>query len=345
MLSQIRFFIFLLVALFFYPHAAVSASDEPAGFRNDYPKGTPIIKAATNLAPIRFIIDRIGGEYVDSVSIVPPGFDPHTFEPKPSQLALLNQADVYFSLNTPLEQVWIERFMALNSRMALVNLMDGLKGTNMLLADTHMHAHEHDEGHEHEGAHGNDPGHEHSEAEHAAQEMAYDGHDSHVWMSPYFLKLIAGEICKEFSRQMPQQAAYFQKNLAAFNEKADQVAVRVRALLKDLPESKKTFLVFHPSWAYFAKEFGLTQLAVEHEGKEPTPAYLAMLIDDARNKGISVIFVQKEFNPAIAATVASHLPDGRVVTLDPLGYDCFKSIEETAAAIGGKPLPLPEEGK
>lgn len=335
MLSQIRFLAFLLVSLLFFPYAAVSASDEPAGFRNDYPKGTPIIKAATRLAPIQFVVDRIGGEYVDSISVVPPGFDSHTFEPKPSQLKLLNQADVYFSLDTPLEQVWIERFVALNSRVSLVNLMSALKGTNMLLADTHEHFHK------------NEPGHEHAdeEHEHAALEMAYDGHDSHVWMSPYFLKLIAGEVCKEFSRQLPQQAAYFEKNLAVFNERADELGIRVRALLKDLPESKKTFLVFHPSWAYFAKEFGLTQLAVEQEGKEPTPAYLAMIIDDARNKGISVIFVQKEFNPAIAATVAAHLPEGRVVTLDPASYDCFKSIEETAAAISGKTVSRSEKGE
>ena len=343
---RIRIFAFLLISCLYFPGSAWAAPDSSAGFKNDYPRGTPRIKAATGLAPIQFVIDRIGGEYVDSVALIPAGFDPHTFEPKPSQLQVLDQADVYFSLETPLEQVWLDRVTTVNARMSRINLMGALRDDEILSGEGHSHSHDHEAGHVHsdDEEHEEPLGNEHSEVDSEANPV-YDGHDPHIWMSPYFLKLIAKQICIEFSRLMPQQSAYFEKNLDRFTGRADQLSIRVRDNLEGLSEQQKSFLVFHPSWAYFAQEFGLVQIAVEQDGKEPTPASLAMVIDEARAHGISVIFVQREFNPALASTVAAHLPGGRVVALDPLGYDCFKSIEETAVAISGKPLaePVAEE--
>ena len=316
---------------------------EPAVFSNDYPAGTPRVKAACSLLPIKYIIDRIGGEYIDSLALIPAGFEPHTFEPKSSQLAAFSQADVYFSLEMPVERLWLGRFSSLGEQVHVVSLMEPLAAAGLLLAETDDHAHGSDDGTGagHTPAGDNDPAHDGESSGAAADEenqahFDYDGYDPHVWMAPSLLKLLADTVKAGLSEQMPEQAAYFEKNCRTLLRQIEGLDERVKKILSALPAEKRSFLVFHPSWTYFAKEYGLVQMAIEQDGKEPTPMSLAMIIQDARKTGIGTIFVQKEFNPGVAATVASHLPDGRVEILDPLGANPLRAIQEAAAAISGQ---------
>lgn len=395
MLLRMNFFSFFFIFCLVVPSLSLGAPESKpeetqVGFRDDYLRGTPMIKAATGLAPIQFVVDRIGGEFVDSISLVAGGYDPHLFEPKMSQLTLFNQADIYFSLNSPLEQVWLERITAVNTGLVVVDLTANFvdlaqQRRNRHGGEDHVHepAHRHDEK-EHEVVSPEalvfeeadkigkkdeafsaappryddfeppvDPAIGESEEyaltntteikehdEHFASKYpVYNANDPHIWLSPYFLKKVATVVAEEFSKQRPKKSAYFQKNLASFNARIDSLEERLRKEFNKLSESQKIFLVVHPSWTYFAEDFGLTQISVQKDGKEPTPATLAMVIDDARSHGISVVFVQKEFNPTLASTVAAHLPGGRVVVLNPVSYNCMKSIENTGYAIIGKTPP------
>lgn len=356
MLLRMKFFSFFFIFCLIVPSLGLGAPDSqseeaPEGFGDDYLYGIPKIRAATGVAPIQFVLDRIGGEFVDTISLIPTGYDPHTFEPKPSHLKLLEQADIYFSLSTPFEQAWLKRFAYVGISLRAVDLMATLVESEELLLDPQkqgpLHGLSSTKGKNTEmqemsgfASLVDDELNKSEELdEQAPVEQpvpVYDGEDYHIWMSPYFLKKVAAVVAEKFSDQMPKQYAYFQKNLASFNARIEQVEDQFRKDLKDLPEAQKTFLVFHPSWTYFAQDFGLIQLAVEQDGKGPTPLSLAMVIDESRTRGISVIFVQKEFNPDMASTVAAHLPGGRVVVLSPLSYNCLKSIEDTGYAITGK---------
>ena len=364
---MLRKIVFVIAALWCSSLPAFSQSPESeTAFKNDYPAGTPRVKAACFLPPIRFIIDRIGGEFVDSISLIPAGYDPHTFEPKSSQLAIFSQADIYFNLGTPVEEVWLGRLGSLDCKLQVVDLIGPLVHDRLLLANAHGYtpsgfagAGEMKTSGEADGKTvggktnpaeagasasegGQGPAAANTPAAHSAQEHLghehhdYDGNDPHVWMSPTLLKRLAAVVCAGLSEQMPEQAAYFDKNYQALVAQIDAVDADAKSLLAGLPESKRIFLVFHPSWSYFAREYALTQMAVEHDGKEPTPTSLAITIQEARSKGISVIFVQKEFNPGVAETVAAHLPGGRVELLDPLGYNPLQAIREAAAAISSQ---------
>ncbi|MBQ4132561.1 MAG: zinc ABC transporter substrate-binding protein [Desulfovibrionaceae bacterium] len=296
-----------------------------SAFVNNYPSGTPRVKAACSLPPIKYVIDRIGGEYVDSISLIPPGFDPHTFEPKSSQLAIFSQADIYFSLDTPMEKLWLGRLGSLDDGVQVVNLVAPLSDSDLLPPDKHEHEH----GHSHADEAAPDENNQETGA------PVYDGHDPHVWMSPSLLRQMADAVRGGLSDQMPEQEAYFEKNYRILAGQIENLDAEIRNMLRPLPTERRAFLVFHPSWAYFAAEYDLTQMAVEQDGKEPTPMSLAIIIQDARNRGINVIFVQKEFNPEVAATVAAHLPGGRVELLDPLGDNPLRAIRESALAVLG----------
>ncbi|HSO06429.1 MAG TPA: zinc ABC transporter substrate-binding protein, partial [Pelomicrobium sp.] len=112
----------------------------------------------------------------------------------------------------------------------------------------------------------------------------------------------------------------------------NRVDEAVMAALAEAPPQRRKFLVFHPSWAYFARAYGLTELAIEVEGKEPGPRQLAAVIDIARKEGIGVIFIQPQFSRRSAETVAQAL-SARIATLDPLAEDWPANLQLAAEAL------------
>ncbi|NMC48643.1 MAG: zinc ABC transporter solute-binding protein, partial [Desulfovibrio sp.] len=107
---------------------------------------------------------------------------------------------------------------------------------------------------------------------------------------------------------------------------------RLKAIFAPVPPDRRKFMVFHPAWGYFARQYGLTQVPVESEGKEPGPAELAALIDQARKDGITVVFVQPQFSTRSAEVVARGI-GGSVVPVDPLAEDWLANMDKAAAAF------------
>ncbi len=99
--------------------------------------------------------------------------------------------------------------------------------------------------------------------------------------------------------------------------------------------SMRKFMVFHPAWAYFARDYGLDQIPVEIEGKQPSAKVLASSIEQAKKEGIKVLFVQKQFSKKSAEAVARAI-SGRVIQVDPLASDYMtnmRTIAETFAKV------------
>ena len=338
-----KYFIALLITfiVFFTLSGQALCAKDYGKFSAKLPPGTPILRVATGLMPIKYLIDRVGGEYVDTLALLPAGSDPHTYEPKISQLAVLNDADMYLNIDSPFETNWLPRFAAVNNRMKLVDLTELLffpqvlelpKAEEAALAKDPHHSKSKDNNTRNESNEGNSTISE-SNTEHSSH--SHSGHDPHIWLSPKLLSKMAEYICVELSGLMPENKLYFENNLRKLQAQLAELDESIKKRADSLPENKKLFLVFHPSWGYFADDYGLTQIAVEDDGKEPTPATLAKILDKAKNANISTILVQKEFNPELAQTVAAHFPNGRVVVLDPLGYNPLTSIRSAANAILG----------
>lgn len=259
-----------------------------------------------SIVPQKQFVERIAGDLVDVTVMVEAGSDPHTYEPRPAQMAALQGASVYFTIGVPFEDVWMERISASSPEMVVVNSAAGI--TRVARGEDHEHGQEHHE----EGA-----------------------LDPHIWLAPGLVKVQAENICRALQEIDPRNSEVYADNLEAFLAELDLLGEEIRALLERSGTTE--FLVFHPAWGYFADEFGLEMISVEQGGQEPSPSELAEIIDLARERGITVIFAQPEFSTDAADVIAREM-GGTVVLVSPLSDDWAGSMRQIAEALSGVPL-------
>ncbi len=288
------------------------------------------IEVFVSIAPQKHFVERIAGSLAEVSVMVMPGASPHTYEPKPRQLAALQSAKVYFSIGDSFEQAWLPRFKAANPDMLLV-------ATDKGVAKIPMAAHRHEEeGEEHGHGHGEEHDHDHGEVhdeEHGrahADQHDHGGLDPHIWLSPRLVKIQAANILEGLKAVDPDNAATYEANHASFTSELDALDGRIRAILAGA--RGKAFLVFHPSWGYFAQDYGLVQIPIEIEGKEPKPQELVKLAGFASRNGIRAIFVQPQFSRTTANVVAKEIK-AQVVVADPLAGNWDGNLLQVAEKL------------
>lgn len=272
---------------------------------------SPVEASATrvfvSIPPQKYFVQKIGGDLVSVAVLVPAGADPHTYEPKPKQMAELTKCAVYFAVGIDFEKAWLPRIAGTNPKMRIVHTDDGIK--KIIMTDHH---------HDKKSRHGHDRmGHHH----HGGTQ------DPHVWLSPALVKIQAEHIFHALIDIDPDNWMRYKNNYTAFLEEIDILD----AELKNLFAGRKgdRFMVFHPSWGYFAKKYDLEQVPIEIEGKAPKPAQLTTLIRYAREHGIRVVFVQPQFS-AKSAEMISHEIGGHVVHVDPMAENWAGNLREVA---------------
>ncbi len=306
-MKQKIFFVLILLAVML-----VGCSTEPA-------QSNPVedkIVVFTSIVPQQYFVDRIGGVRVKALTMVEPGASPATYEPKPSQMAALSEAVMYFSIGVPFENSWLEKIADSNPEMQITDTTVGIE--KRVMTEPHTHEGEDHLEEEHEGD-------EHQDVE---NEYHQEGElDPHVWLSPALVKIQAQNIYAALVKVAPQYEAEFTQNLEAFYADIDQLEAEIQTTLADVENQK--FMVFHPSWGYFADEFGLEMIAIEVGGTEPSAAELAALIEEAQEEDIRVVFAQPEFSTQDAATIAKAI-DGEVILISPLAYDWLENMQLVA---------------
>lgn len=289
------------------------------------------LRVFASVVPIQTFIAKIGGQHVDARAMVRPGFNPHTYDPTPQQIGALAGATLYVRTGVPFESAWMERIRSANPRMLVFDARDG-----MALRELQAHDHEDHEAHDHDD-HGQEEHRHEPEADHQAHagETEHDDHqghdahadgheqDPHVWTSPLLAQHMAGRIRDKLSELAPDHARDFARNHDAFVAELVALDAELHKSLDPLPNRK--FMVFHPAWGYFAAHYGLTQVSIEREGKEPGARGLAALIGQARQEKIKVVFVQPQFDKLQARQVARAIGGG-VVSVDPLAADYVDNL-------------------
>lgn len=282
-----------------------------------------------SILPQRYFLERVAGDLVDVKVLVPPGKSPATYEPTPTQVMRLGEADIFFTIGVPFERAF------------LPSIEESLK--NLVIVPTHapidrrpIEAHTHEDEHgedEHEGEEEeehHDEEHEgegHSEEDHAGEEAMPD---PHIWMSPKLVKIQAREMKEALSEEFPEYSGSFEEGYSAFTEDLTELQEYLKKVLA--PHRGETLFVYHPAFGYFAEEFGLHQVAIETGGKEPTPKQLEEVINHAREEGVKVIFVQPEFPLAGAEAVAKAI-GGAVVPVAPLAPNYLENLRNLAQNI------------
>jgi zinc transport system substrate-binding protein len=156
--------------------------------------------------------------------------------------------------------------------------------------------------------------------------------DPHLWTSPRLLEQMGRYLRDHLARRDPAGAARYWAGYAVLAADLDTLDRDIRATLAGF--TRRTFLVFHPAWGHFAAAYGLTQLAIERQGKEPGAKALGTLIDQAQALGIRVVFVQPQMDRRAARTLADAI-GARVEVIDPLAADYFANLRRVAHLIAG----------
>jgi zinc transport system substrate-binding protein len=271
------------------------------------------LPVVVSILPQQYFVQQIGGRRVKVTVMVPPGASPATYEPSPRQMAQLSRARLYFAIGVPFETVWLKKMAAASPDMKIVHTDRDIHKISMaghpVTEDQAIHP-----------------------AEQAREERAAATGipDPHIWLSPPLVRQQARCIFEALVQIDPSREDDYRRRYERFITALDELHADLKTLFSD--KKAMPFMVFHPSWGYFAQAYGLKQIPIEIEGKHPKPAHLKALIEYAVEKDIRVIFVQPQFSTR-SATVVAQAIDGRVVFADPLAEDWMTNLRKVASGF------------
>ncbi len=261
------------------------------------------LKVAAGLPPVAGLAKLIGGDRIEVISVLPEGKTPHDFAPTPNTVAQAAKAKVFFTTGMQFENKVAER-MQKNGKICDVS--SGIERIDF-----------------HDGS-------EHHDHHHHDDNCSADSHDPHVWLSLENAIIIADNIRAELTEIDPDGKEYYQKN---FDDLKERLLALDRKISENLaPYKGKTFFVYHPAFGYFADAYGLKQRAISLNDREIKAENLSAISKEAREAGVSTIFVQEQFNPRSAEMLAGKI-NGNVVPLDPLVEDLPANLEKIADAL------------
>jgi zinc transport system substrate-binding protein len=233
-------------------------------------------------------VREVGGERVQVTVLVPPGAEPHTFEPSPAQMREVAGADLFVQNGAGLE-FWMGSLLSVNDEMLVV---DSSRGVPLISED--------------------------GEA------------DPHIWLSLRNAEQQVKNICDGLSKLDPAGRDVYLKNMDSFlcrlNE-LDQELNHTYAAAK-----RRIFIVHHPAWTYFARDYGLEQVPLMEGEKEPGPRHLQEVIELGRKSNVTVVFVEPEFNPKAAEVIAREM-NASIVYLDPLAGNYLDNMRTVGEKI------------
>ncbi len=255
------------------------------------------VKVATTIIPLGEFVQAVGGDRVAVTVLVPPGADPHTFELTPSQIKAVADADVYVENGAGLES-WMDSILQVNPHMLVI---DTSKGISLIT-----------------GTGGEDTA--------GGTNIA----DVHIWLSPRDAMIQVRNICDGLIQIDPSNKEYYINNRDNYTKKLKDLDAYLNTTFAG--EKEKKFIVLHPAWTYFARDYGLTQIAIEAEEKEPGPRYLAEVIDTAKANNIATVFVEPQYNPKSAEVIANEI-NGKVITIDDLAPNYIDNLRTVGEKI------------
>ncbi|HAH57632.1 MAG TPA: cation ABC transporter substrate-binding protein [Bacteroidales bacterium] len=266
--------------------------------------------AVVSILPQKSLVEAIAGKHFEVMVLVPEEGNHETYEPEARQLANMSKALVYFKNGLlGFEKSWLPGIAQSNPEMKVVNLSEGIQL---------IRGHEIPHGdHIHEG-----------------------GIDPHFWLSVSAVRIQAGHVAAALKQLDPEHAQEYDYNHLQYLAHLDSLDLELKEILKGM--SGSSFMIFHPSLGYFARDYHLEQIAIEYEGKEPGPAYLRSLVDVAREKNIRILFVSSQFSSKSAEVIARQINAG-LKSFNPTALDWEQSLltvaHDLAAAAPNKINP------
>ncbi len=238
------------------------------------------------VAPYRELVQEIVGEKVPVEVLVPPGVSGHSFEPSPKKTLQASKSLIWFRTGEPFETQAIASFTSHNPKMRIVDLRQGLT----LMPGCCHHK---------------------------------DHADTHIWLSPRLLTEQIKTITRALSELFPEEKAAIEGKGALVIARLTQLDHTIKEIWSQ--SEIKTILVTHPAYGYYCRDYGITQISLEVEGKDPTPSQVQKLFKAIRAKGIKRLFSQPEYGGKGAQVVAESLKL-QMITLDIFAPDLEQNL-------------------
>ena len=251
------------------------------------------VKVVTSFYAMQDFATKVGGDHVEVTNLVPAGTEPHDWEPSPTDIATIQDADLLVYNGASMEG-WVDDTLESMGDQAptSVKASDGIE---LRAGDEHEHEHEAEEGHDHD--HGT--------------------YDPHVWLSPENAKKELENIKNALVEVDPEHKDDYEANYEKYAAEFDQLDQEFAEKLSAAPN--KTIVVSHEAFGYLADAYGLTQVAItgmDAEG-EPDAQTMAQIIDQVKASGVKYIFSEDLVSPKVAQQIAD-ATGAECVVLNPL---------------------------
>ncbi len=249
------------------------------------------------IPPLAYFVKQIGGPLVTVETLLEPGHSPATYDPTPQQMVRLAEADVLFTVGVPFEERLLKKISSGLTHVRVVDTRQGIQLQPISSNDKHS-------------SHGR--------------------MDPHIWLDPKLAAVQAATICKTLTDVAPSYTITFQRGLLKLRQQLDSIDTEIQMLLA--PVQGKRIYVFHPSFGYFCRAYGLQQVAIEVNGKEPSARELTRIMESTRNHDVKTLFVQPQFAKKTARAIAENI-GAKIEVLDPLSPDYIRNLGDIAKKI------------
>ncbi len=256
-----------------------------------------------SILPQKQLVEAVAGDLAEVEVLVPPGQSPATFEPGPRQMTRLSEALAYFAIGAPFEDTWLPRLKQAHPDVTFVDTREGIE---LMPIAQHLHA--------------------------VPEDSTLDPRrlDRHIWVSPRRMAKQTRNVGNALSELLPEHAEQIQSNAQRHREALEALDRDMARTLRDV--EGRAFMVFHPAWGYLARDYGLRQIPIEMDGREPGPRALQATIETAKAQAVKVIFVQRQFDQEVARAVADAV-DAEIVAIDPLAEDVLANMRHIAEVL------------
>ncbi|WP_080844332.1 metal ABC transporter solute-binding protein, Zn/Mn family [Cytobacillus gottheilii] len=271
----------------------------------------------TTVYPLQFFAQEIGGDYVETKSIYPPGTDEHTFEPSQKDMISLADADLFVYIGLGLEG-FVEK------------AKDTLKNEDVTLLsageNVSIESQEHDDEEKHE-----EHAHDHEHDDHDHHHESHDGHnhgdiDPHVWLNPLYAKEMAESIKDALIEEMSEHKEVFEENYETLSKDLDLLDQQFTAAIEAAP--KKEILVSHAAYGYWEERYGIEQISVSglSTSNEPSQKQLQSIIEEAKEHQLQYIFFEQNVSSKLTEVIQSEI-GAEALTLHNLGVLTDQDIQ------------------
>lgn len=254
-----------------------------------------------SVEPQRTMLQEIVGDRHNVIALLDGGANPETFEPTVTTRMAVERTPVFFTTGVlPFEQSLLEK-------MGTAHVFDTSTGIDLIYG---THGHEH----------------------HAHTDGNKELPDPHVWVSVRNARVMAANMLTELTRLEPENADFYRANHARLDARLDSLDRAIADRLTALPAEKRVFAVWHPSLSYFARDYGLEQIAVGFENKETSPVRIAAVADEARRHGVRVLFYQAGMDSRQATTLNKAM-GSELAELNAMDPDWEQQLENVTDAL------------